>query len=347
MASMHPIRVASLRTGLSEALLRAWETRHHALSPARTRTGRRLYSDEDIERLRLLRRAVAAGRRISEIARLSTNELDALSREDEDARGASGIGAPSRSRDPHLAECLAAVEALDADRLRGALHRALGELGAGLLRRAILVPLMLAIGRRWSEGSLRIVHEHLASAIVGAFVSNLARAELLPGSAPRIVVSTPPGHLHELGALLAAAAAAEVGWRTTYLGPSLPAEEIAAGAILVGARAVALSLVHPPADARVADELRALRRQLGPERALLLGGQAATSYRVVAGEIGAIVCRDLEGLQQELRIRAGESAADVEIAPEPTSTPRRARPTVEDPSGAGRRRSRPGGGSTR
>ena len=47
----HPIQVVVRRTGLSADLLRAWERRYAAVEPGRTSTGRRLYSDRDIERL--------------------------------------------------------------------------------------------------------------------------------------------------------------------------------------------------------------------------------------------------------------------------------------------------------
>ena len=55
----HPIRVVSERTGLSPDVLRAWEKRYRAVEPPRRDGGsQRLYSDADVERLRLLRRVM-------------------------------------------------------------------------------------------------------------------------------------------------------------------------------------------------------------------------------------------------------------------------------------------------
>ncbi|PKL92294.1 MAG: transcriptional regulator, partial [Gemmatimonadetes bacterium HGW-Gemmatimonadetes-1] len=56
------------RTGLSRDVLRAWERRYGAVSPARSDGGQRLYSDEDIERFRLLAAATQHGRTISLVA---------------------------------------------------------------------------------------------------------------------------------------------------------------------------------------------------------------------------------------------------------------------------------------
>ena len=59
------------------------------------------------------------------------------------------------------------------------------------------------------------------------------------------MIATPIGQLHDLGATMIGAAAANVGWRTVYLGPGLPAQEIAGAVKSCGAIAVALSLVYP------------------------------------------------------------------------------------------------------
>src|SRR5687768_18587369 len=74
----HPIRVVEERTGVPLETLRAWERRYGAVRPERTDGSQRRYSDADVERLRLLARAVAAGRAIGQVAALSTEELAAL-----------------------------------------------------------------------------------------------------------------------------------------------------------------------------------------------------------------------------------------------------------------------------
>ena len=54
-ANRHPIQVVSRRTGLSQDVIRVWERRYHAVTPERSPTNRRLYSDDDVRRLALLR----------------------------------------------------------------------------------------------------------------------------------------------------------------------------------------------------------------------------------------------------------------------------------------------------
>src|SRR5918999_1110990 len=121
-AAVHPIGVVTRRTGLSPDLLRVWEKRYHVVRPRRSSGGRRLYSDADIERLRLLYRATLAGRGIGQVATLSTPTLAALvrrdaheERADSDERGADGAGrVPVPSTTEYVADAERAIERLDA-----------------------------------------------------------------------------------------------------------------------------------------------------------------------------------------------------------------------------------------
>src|SRR5689334_7308916 len=79
-AAVHPIQVVTRRTALSADVIRAWEKRHGVVAPVRTPTGRRLYSDADIERLRLLGRATRAGYSIHRAAALPPGTLAAVAR---------------------------------------------------------------------------------------------------------------------------------------------------------------------------------------------------------------------------------------------------------------------------
>ncbi|MFO7652379.1 MAG: MerR family transcriptional regulator [Candidatus Krumholzibacteriia bacterium] len=294
----HPIGVVARRTAIPPDLLRAWEKRYGAVRPHRTETGRRLYSDLDVQRLRLMKRLVEGRRRISDVARLGLDELKALVREDERE---AVVPARTRPRPPVgtlqqlLKDAVDAAVALDRQRLEQVLQDAAVAFAPGQVRRELLVPLMESIGDRWQEGSLRVVHEHMASAIVRTILASIAQRQAAD-AAPVVVATTPAGQRHEIGALLAAAAASEMGWDVLYLGPDLPAEEIAAAAVQRAARAVMLSIVHPANDPRLPDQLRQVRRYLGTGYPLLVGGRAVGSYREVLDEIDAVVVEDLGDL---------------------------------------------------
>jgi methylmalonyl-CoA mutase cobalamin-binding subunit len=161
---------------------------------------------------------------------------------------------------------------------------------------------MYRIGDRWHEGTLRVAHEHLASAVVRTALGNLSRGFGPSPSDPTLVVATPSGQLHELGALVVATTAASNGWHVTYLGPSLPAEEIAVAAYQSHARAAALSLIYPPDDPFLRGELIKLRRGLPKGVVVLVGGRAYDAYRDVLEKIGALVLKDLADLRKYLDV---------------------------------------------
>ncbi len=150
------------------------------------------------------------------------------------------------------------------------------------------------------EGSITAAHEHFASAVIRIFLGHTARPFAGTDNAPVIVVATPTGQIHELGALLVGAAAANLGWHVTYLGASLPAAEIAGAARQNRARAVALSLVYPEDDPRLESELTRLHESLPPEVMLLVGGRAMPAYHEVLEKIGATQVKDLAHLSSAL-----------------------------------------------
>ena len=71
----------------------------------------------------------------------------------------------------------------------------------------------------------------------------------------------------------------EAGWRVLYLGPSLPAEDIALAAIGSGAAAVAVSAVTQVDRKQIASELTRLRAALPPDVRLFAGGLRAMFRR--------------------------------------------------------------------
>ncbi len=70
--------MAATASGLSAHAIRAWEKRYQALTPMRSETGKRLYSEKEIERLCLLAHLVNLGSSIGQIARLPDGELQEI-----------------------------------------------------------------------------------------------------------------------------------------------------------------------------------------------------------------------------------------------------------------------------
>ncbi len=294
--ALHPIQIAASRTGLSAHVIRIWEKRYNAVTPTRTASNRRLYSEENLERLRLLRQLTEAGHSVGYVAKLPTEKLRTLLSEASEAESSTRIAS---SAEPAIAtwltQALTAVERMNAEALAAVLKEAEVRLGnQGVLQR-LVAPLIQAIGEQWRAGAITAAHEHFASAVLRLFLGHAARPFASSPNAPPLVVATPTGQLHELGALLAGATAANLGWNVIYLGASLGAAEIAGAVHQNHARAVALSLVYPEDDAQLPAELMRLRELL-PDMPLVAGGRASPAYRDTLDRIGVHSVGNLEAL---------------------------------------------------
>jgi DNA-binding transcriptional MerR regulator len=89
--AFYRIGAVSRLTGLPANTIRTWERRHDAVQPQRSQGGGRLYSDDDIERLQLLKELSAQGHAIGELAPLSTEALAQRSRRSAEATGVEPI----------------------------------------------------------------------------------------------------------------------------------------------------------------------------------------------------------------------------------------------------------------
>ena len=302
---LNSVGVVCRRTGLKSDRLRAWERRYGVVEPLRSDGNQRLYSEDDVEKLTLLRRATDAGHRIAQIAGLSIPDLRELLEIDSSGatlRPQRPFPGEEDQADVFVSRALAAIQQLDAEELRIELVRARDVLSPAAVTQQLLVPLIHSIGDLWEEGGLKASHEHLGTAVLRTFIEGLRLAREVGPGAPRLLLTTPASERHELGALLATATATDAGWHVTYLGPDLPAAEIAGAARQCGARAVGLSIVDPGDPDLVREELHTLRRHLGSGIGLILGGRGAAEFEEVADEIGAVRVDGLAGLAPALAL---------------------------------------------
>jgi MerR family transcriptional regulator, light-induced transcriptional regulator len=281
---MYRIGALARLTGLSTHVLRAWERRYGVVEPSRSPGGNRFYSEADVVRLRRVKSLVDRGHAVSAVAGLSNRRLASMVAEQEVGDG-EGFDEEAQRR------FFAAIEALDV----AAAERLLAHLAVALAPEKlpeVLGRLLDAIGARWEQGLFGVAHEHAASALLRNLIGRLLQIHEHP-AAPAALVTTPPGELHEFGALLAALVASGAGWRVVYLGPNLPVDEIVSATSRSGAAAVLLSVVNEP-TAPTREALAELSGALPRHVRLLLGGRSATRCRAATRR--AVVCERLADL---------------------------------------------------
>jgi DNA-binding transcriptional MerR regulator/methylmalonyl-CoA mutase cobalamin-binding subunit len=286
------VGMVSKMTGLSTHTLRIWEKRYAAVVPERTEAGGRLYTDADVERLRMLHALVQSGHSIGGIARLADVDLRHMA-----AQSPPPAIQPLLQHLPELRDrVLAAIERLRVDEAEQLLSRAALSTEPREFLMGVVAPVMAEVGDRWARGELRIAHEHACSTVMRGLLFSLMRLYPSSEGRRRVVVATPAAEDHELGALMVAMLAAMHGWSVLYLGTDLPAEEIAFAVASTGADLLMLSITNlDPKDSE--RELAAIERAVPARVKILAGGRAARALPESRVEIQ----QDLAVAQVELR----------------------------------------------
>jgi methanogenic corrinoid protein MtbC1 len=307
------------RTGLSADVIRAWERRYRAVEPQRSAGGQRLYSERDVVRLSLLARATAQGHSIGEIARLDSAALESLLHLD----GTRLAGDREDLVASAVSDALGAAAALDSGALEAILKRAALSLGVDRFVDDVVGRFLAEVGNRWHEGAMSPAHEHVASDTIRRVLAWVWEAYDVEPDAPRIVVATPSGEMHELGAMTAAAAAVSEGWRVVYLGANLPAHDIVNAAAQVGAHMIALSVVYANGDS-AATEVSEVARSVPDGVEVLIGGASAHTVESVVKTASVRALAGIDSFRRVLRARRAARTA--------TAQPRvRRRRTLDKP----------------
>jgi methylmalonyl-CoA mutase cobalamin-binding subunit len=328
-AILHPIQIVTRRTGVSADVLRVWEKRYAVVTPVRSPSGRRLYADADIERLRLLVQATRAGRPIGQVAALPTKALVALLDDEVPSplrprrRGqADAVPAVRSAADDLLEGCLRAIGDFDAVALDLQLRRAIVALSADDFLDAVVVPLVDHLRVHVLDGSLRRPHGHLAHAVLRRVLDHVVATATAPLHSRDLVVAPLGAHTHELDALVVAAAAAADGWRVTYVGANVPAEDVAETVQHVGGHVLALSLAASSGDRVIPRELRRLRALLPSRVEFLVVATTADVQRAALADTGATPIVGLPMLRTRLRALRDDSSAANGSAVRASSRPR-------------------------
>ena len=251
----------SRRSGVSAELLRAWERRYRLLRPTRSAGGLRLYSPDDLERVRAMQHHLARGLAAAEAAALAT---EAASMED------VGTSLSEAKR-----ELSAALADFDEARAQAVFDGLLATATVDMVLASVLMPYLHELGARWKNGEASVAQEHFASSVLRGRLLGLARG-WGRGLGPRIVLACAPGEQHDMGLLAFGLALRARGWRIVYLGSDTPLSSVADAAHAADAVLVVVSAVSGKRFRAHEDELRELART----QRVCLGGAGAAEAKL-------------------------------------------------------------------
>jgi DNA-binding transcriptional MerR regulator/methylmalonyl-CoA mutase cobalamin-binding subunit len=283
------IAAVERETGLSKDTLRVWERRYDFPRPKRDAQGDRLYPQDQVARLRTVKRLMDRGMRPGRLLGLDAQALMALADE--------GAGnAPPRSALHDLALFL--LKTHQAAELRRELLQLLMRDGVQRFVLETAAPLTVHVGEAWTRGELQVYEEHLLTEVLQAVLRQAIAQLGAPAGPPLILMTTLPEERHGLGLLMAEAIATLEGAQCLSLGTQTPVRDVVAAAIAQKADVVALSISASAVLAQVVESVGLLRAQLPPSIALWCGGAGAA--RLKRSARGVHILGGLEQLSDAL-----------------------------------------------
>ncbi|MCK6603690.1 MAG: MerR family transcriptional regulator [Ignavibacteriaceae bacterium] len=295
------IKTASVKTGISEFVLRAWEQRYNAVSPQRSKTNRRLYSSVNIERLNLLRTLVDNGYPISSVAGLPGEKLRELCIDCRNQSAPQGR-CPVAECERRITELYNAARNLDRDSFIRTLKSAFAAYEVHAVIKNILIPYLTHVGEKWQHGELDIYREHFSTQLIKGVLMELISSAGLTSEAGTLVFAAPERQNHTLGLLMAALAATRAGKNCIYMGGNLPAEELLKVINDKNVNGLVLALIHPSDDAALKSSLKKLVSLMPPSKRIIFTGSAAANYWSEKFSGKVILSKDYDSFAEALSL---------------------------------------------
>jgi MerR family transcriptional regulator, light-induced transcriptional regulator len=263
----------SRRLGVTDHVLRAWESRYGLLQPVRSAGGFRLYSAADEWRIRRMQAHLANGLSAAEAARTVLREDGSNEDGSNSAEPAPPVGPDlAASTVSELAAALRqALDAFDEPSAQAVLDRLVSDLSLTAVLRDVVLPYLAELGQRWQCGTASIAQEHFATNIIRGRLAGLARG-WGAGHGPRAILACPPGEQHDMALMIFGIVLNRNGWSIDYFGINTPIEELERAVDGTHPDLVVLAATLP----ETLEPLRPKLAALAQRAPLALAGVAAT-----------------------------------------------------------------------
>jgi DNA-binding transcriptional MerR regulator/methylmalonyl-CoA mutase cobalamin-binding subunit len=286
-------------TGLSKDTLRVWERRYGFPNPERDHFGERIYSIDQVDRLRAIRRLMDIGYRPGKIIGLSLEDLQALA---ESVSQPAPIASEDQAAD--LDQFMNVLKSHEIEDLRRQLSQRVLRLGLARFVSELVAPLTEKVGDTWARGQLEIYEEHLFTESMQVVLRNAISTIPQPGSRPRVLLTTFPSEPHGMGLLMVEALLALEGCRCFSLGVQTPVWDIVLAAQAQDIDLVVLSFSPVMNPTLVVDGLTELRAKLPKSVEIWAGGRCPVLSRRAPDGIRVVTeFSDLTKLVLDWRLR--------------------------------------------
>jgi len=252
-------------TGVKAHTIRIWEQRYNLISPQRTETNIRFYTDEEAKHLLKVAALYHQGMKISKIASMNEASINACILDIKHSPG---------NEHAVLEKLTLAMIDLDEELFLNVFNPCIADRGFKNTMIQIIYPFLQKVGVMWQVGDVHPAQEH--------FISNLIRQKLIAAidklytpkkeSDPKIILFLPEGELHELSLLFYSYLLQEMNYHVIYLGQSVPPEDLVKVAKKYQCRLFVTSLINPVALHSFSQTVYSLNQTWGDNMTLYVAG---------------------------------------------------------------------------
>ncbi|MCH4825287.1 MerR family transcriptional regulator [Planococcus halocryophilus] len=265
---MYNIKAAAKILDMPKVTIRSWETRYSAITPARTESGHRLYSDQNLEDLKWLKIQVQdKGMKISEaVKKLHASRHQFIAPKEELSQN------DNSEYNEQIKQLFQAAAEMDTERFNYLLDLHFSLFHHQTVFFSIIAPLMIRIGEAWEDGIISVAHEHMITHIVQQRFNQFFRVFPTSPTLPKVMALSPSGEQHQLGLLLFTLFLRENGFSVVYIGPDTPLEGLEEMVVKHNFKLMCIS-VASPALMKLANQYMDTLSKAKPEMQFILGGQ--------------------------------------------------------------------------
>jgi len=212
------IKAISNMVGIQPGTLRAWERRYQILNPVRNDSGHRLYTEEDLRKLKWLTEKVSGGFTISQAVSLLETESSTVGTFEEEGE----VDSPQKIRD----ELLTMLLSFEEGKAQDLINHAFSLYSVEKVVIDILGSLLMTVGDMWEKGQITSAHEHYTTQVLKTRISMIFYSLPSNGLLPKAIAVCGPNETHEVGLLIFTLFLRRKGFEVIYLGSSIEDKDV-------------------------------------------------------------------------------------------------------------------------
>jgi len=256
-------------SGIKAHTIRIWEQRYSLLTPQRTKTNIRHYSNVELKAILNIALLNKYGYKISRIDKMSTDEMN---------QKIALLSQAEAIQEKLINDLVVAMSDMNPDQFELLLDDHIRSKGVEKAIVKTIFPFLEKVGMLWITNHVNPAQEHLATNIIRQkLIIGIEGVKRIPENKNLVLLFLPEGEYHELGLLFVYYLLKSRGFRVYYLGVNVPLKDVE---FIVNAKNIPIIYTHLTSVANNFnfDKFLLNAHNRMPDRNIMISGLLAQQY---------------------------------------------------------------------